>query len=77
MDQDTPDCRLNERMARLEERMNTMQARYEGALERLRTDIATGREDAVKRDKANIQWLVGTVFGAAILIITVLGLLLR
>ncbi|MCY4300306.1 MAG: hypothetical protein OXC68_01035 [Aestuariivita sp.] len=78
-------------MARLEERMETMQAKYEGALDRnnaafdrLRADMANFREDAEKRekdaayrDKANIQWMAGLVLGAAVLIIAVLGILIR
>ncbi len=60
---------LNERVAQLEERMNTMNERYDKGLALLREDIA-------KRDKANIQWIVGTVFGATVLIISVLSFLL-
>ncbi|MCY4300304.1 MAG: hypothetical protein OXC68_01025 [Aestuariivita sp.] len=71
-------------MARLEERMETMQAKYEGALDRnnaafdrLRADMAGFREDAEKRDKENQRWIVGLVLGAAVLIIAVLGILIR
>ena len=79
MNQDNPDRILNERMARLEERMNTMKATYEGALdrnnaafERMRADMATYREDAVKRDKDNLRWVVG-LFIVAIVIIPILS----
>jgi len=79
MNQDNPDRILNEHMARLEERMNTMKATYEGALdrnnaafERMRADMATYREDAVKRDKDNLRWVVG-LFIAAIVIIPILS----
>ena len=50
--------------------MNTQQARYEGALERLGKQIA-------ERDTANTRWIVGTVAVASVLIMAVLGLLIR
>lgn len=77
MDDMSDNNQLVRQLAKLEERMNTMQAKYEGALDRLRADMAAGREADAKRDKANIQWIVGTVAAAAILIIAVLGFLLR
>jgi len=53
---------LRERMARLEERMETMKAEY-------RTDIARLAEDMAKRDKDNQRWVVG--FGIAQMAITI------
>jgi len=53
---------LRERMARLEERMETMKAEY-------RTDIARLAEDMAKRDKDNQRWAVG--FGIAQMAITI------
>ncbi len=41
---------LSERIAVLEERMNTMQADLSAALDRFRTDQAILREDMAKRD---------------------------
>jgi len=35
------------------------------------------REDIAKRDRATVQWIVGVVFGAALLIIAVTGLMIR
>jgi len=74
-------------MARLEERMNTMQAEYESALdrnnaafERMRADMATHREDAakretdaVKREKQQLLAIAGLISLATIII----GLLVR
>ena len=57
-------------VARMGERMNTQQANYEGALERLGKQIA-------ERDTANTRWIVGTVAVASVLIMAVLGLLIR
>ena len=49
--------------------MNTKQAEYEGALERLRADLA-------RRDTANTRWLVGTIAAATAIIIGAMALLL-
>lgn len=61
---------LARRLAVLEERMNTKAAETESALDRLRADIA-------KRDKSNIQWIAAMIFGASVLIIAVIGLMIR
>ena len=60
---------LDVQLAQLEERMNTKQAEYEGALERLRADLA-------RRDTANTRWLVGTIAAATAIIIGAMALLL-
>ena len=60
---DAPDNHaLSERLAVLEERMNTHQAMYEKALDRLRADMANQK-----------VWLFALVFGAVVTGIT-LGL---
>ena len=62
---DAPDIHdLARQVAVLEERMNTMQAKYEGALDRLRADMAGQK-----------VWLFALVFGAVVTGIT-LGLAL-
>ncbi len=67
---DAPDNQpLSERIAVLEERMETRHAEYESALDRLRADMAAHREDAAKRDKDNQRWTVG--FGIAQIVLTV------
>ena len=63
-------ARLGERLAALEERMNTHRAEYQ-------TDIARLAEDIAKRDTANTRWVVGTVAVAAVFIVAVLGILIR
>ena len=57
---------LSERIARLEERMKTMQAEY-------KTDIARLAEDLAKRDKDNLRWTIGLWIAA----IVVLGFVIR
>ena len=57
---------LSERIARLEERMKTMQAEYKTAIARL-------AEDQAKRDKDNLRWMVGLWIAA----IVVLGFVIR
>ncbi len=53
---DAPDIQpLSERIAVLEERMETRQAEYESALDRLRADMAAHREDAARRDAARSE----------------------
>ena len=47
--------------------MNTHQAKYETALERMEKNMA-------ERDKSNTRWMIGTIFAAAILIIAVVRL---
>ena len=51
---DPDDQKLNEKIARLEERMNTMQARYEGALDRLRADMA-------QRDRQHLLAVIAVI----------------
>ena len=74
---------LSERIAVLEEKMNTNYAKTESALDRLRadmadwkTDMADWKTEMARRDKSNMQWIAGFVLGSAVLVIAVLGLLL-
>lgn len=68
---------LYERTAKHEEQMNTNQAKYESALERLRADMAQRDadrgEEMAKRDKYDRLWLIGLWFA----IIVVMGILVR
>ena len=67
-------------MAILEERMNTIKAEHESALQALRTDMKQLKADMAKReaesarrDKENFRWLIGLWIAAVI----VLGVLIR
>ena len=57
----------------LEERMNTHQATYETALERLERRMAERDAEAAKRDKDNLRWQVGLWIAAVVII----GILVR
>ena len=46
---------VGHKLAVLEERMNTMQAQYESALDRLRADLARHGEELAKRDAENAR----------------------
>ena len=48
--------------------MKTMQAEYEGALDRLRADMATHREDAARRETCILLWVAGMI-GLAVAIL--------
>jgi len=59
---DAPDIHaLSGRLAVLEERMKTMHAEYEGALDRLRADMAAHREDAARRETRIILAMIAVV----------------
>ena len=62
----------SERISVLEERMNTKQAEYESALDRLRADMASRGEEASKRDKQQLLAILGIVALAT----TILGVLI-
>ncbi len=75
---------LARQVAVLEERMNTKQAEYESALDRLRSDMradmsrlsegmARRDTESAKRDKDNTRWQIGLWLAA----IVVLGFLIR
>ena len=57
---------LSERIAVLEEKMNTKQQEY-------KTDIARLAEDMAKRDKENQRWQIGMWVAA----IVILGVIIR
>ena len=65
-----PDGDYDRRIAVLEERMKTMQAQYEGALDRLRADIA-------RQELRLTITVVGTVVGTVGLAVAILGFLIR
>ena len=76
MDGPTPH-ELSERVARLEERMKTMQAEYKTDIALLAKTIvednAKHDTEAAKRDKDNLRWQVGLWIAA----IVVLGFIIR
>ena len=64
----------------LEERMNTMQAHYEGALDRLRADIARMGEENARRSEENARRelrITLTFLGIVVAGFTILGFLIR
>jgi len=69
---------LNERVARLEERIETMKADLTATLEGFRTDQAILREDMAKRDAASARretWMLGTVITVIAVGLTIHGFL--
>jgi len=79
-----PDRELDRKLAVLEERMNTMQAQYEGALDRLRADIARDiarqGEMIAQRDAETARRelrITLTILGAVGLAVAILGFLIR
>ncbi len=78
---------LARQMAVLEERMETMNERYDKGwklleakmaedIARLREDNALFREDIAKRDTANTRWLIAVITAATAIIIAVMAVLL-
>ena len=66
------------------ERMNTHQAKHEGALdrfradmERFRTDTERFRADMAQRESNRMQWLIGMWIGGVLVTIAVLGIFIR
>ena len=71
---------FDRKLAVLEERMNTMQAQYESALDRLRADIARQGESIAQRDAETARRelrITLTVLGAVGLATAILGFLIR
>ena len=64
---------LARQLAVLEERMKTMQAEYESALDRFRADMAAHREDSARRDKDNLRWQIGLWVATVV----ILGIIVR
>ena len=67
---------LDKRDAVLEERMNTKHAETEGALDRMRADMAQMAVEAAKRDNRLMLVIVGTIVAAASLATAVLGVII-
>ena len=70
---------LARQLAVLEERMNTMNERYDKGWALLREDLAKhdaelAKRDAelARRDTANTRWLIGTISAATAIIIAVM-----
>ena len=75
-------ARVNERVSVQGEQMKTMHAEYEGALDRLRADMAQMAADsakrdvdAAKRDNRLMLVIVGTIVAVGSLATAVLGIL--
>ena len=69
------DCELEIKFAVLEERMNTHEARIDSTLNALRADHNAMRTDIERGQKVQIQWTIGAVVAAVIIIIGAVGLL--
>jgi len=68
------------KLAVLEDRMNTMKAQSESAIDRLRVDIARQGESIAQRDAETARResrIVLTVVGAVGLAVAILGFLIR
>ncbi len=64
---------LARRLAVLEERMKTMDERYDKGWALLREDMAKRDAEAAKRDKDNLRWQIGLWVAAVVII----GVILR
>ncbi len=63
---------LTQRLAVLEERMNTKQAEGESAIDRLRADMANWKTDMAKRENRLMLTMFGAVgLGTAILVLLI------
>ena len=61
-------ARLSERISVLEERMKTMDERYDKGWALLREDMAKRDTEAAKRDKDNLRWQIGLWIAAVVII---------
>ena len=82
---------VSKELATLREQMNTHQAKYEGALDRFRADMAqkdtalerfradmeSFRADMAQRESNRMQWLIGIWIGSVIVTIAILGIIIR
>ena len=68
---------VSKEQTRLEERMNTHQAKYEGALDRFRADMEKFRADMAQRESNRMQWLIGLWIGGVLVTIATLGMFIR
>ena len=60
-------CELKTQIKVLEERMNTNQAKYESAIDRMEANIAN-------REIAKTRWAVGMSIGMVVLVLGAIGL---
>ncbi len=67
---------LRLKVAVMEERMETMNERYDKGWALLREDIAKRDTEMAKRDTANTRWLIGVITAATAIIIAVMAVLL-
>ena len=75
---------VSKELATLREQMNTHQAKYEGALDRLRADMAKRDADMAKRDAdaaqreiIRLRWQIGIYIGGVLVTIAALGIFIR
>jgi len=66
---------INTRLAVLEERMNSMKAQNESAVDRMNALLADLRTDNVKRDKDNQRWIIGLVLGCTAIVVGAIAFL--
>lgn len=66
---------INTRMAVLEERMNSMKAQNESAVDRMNALLADLRTDNAKRDKDNQRWIIGLVLGCTAIVVGAIAFL--
>ena len=71
------DADSSRKIAVLEERMVSMQVRYEGALDRLRADLAQRDAELARRELRMTLTLLGAVLGSVGLATAILGFLIR
>ena len=57
--------------------MNANQAKYEGALDRIRADMERFCTDLAHRESNRTQWLIGMWIGGVLVTIAVLGIFIR
>ena len=75
---------VSKELARLREQMNTHQAKYEGALDRFRADMAQKdtaferlRTDMAQSEINRMRWLAGIWIGGVVVTIAALGIFIR
>ena len=82
---------VSKELATLREQMNTHQAKYEGALERFRADMAqkdtalerfradmeSFRADMAQRESNRIRWMIGVWIAGVLVTIAALGIFIR
>ena len=75
---------VSKELATLREQMNTHQAKYEGALDRLRADMAKRDADMAKRDAdaaqreiIRLRWQIGIWIAGVLVTIAAMGIFIR